>query len=352
MDSNQSPQQQPFTKHRFTFQGRGGEYFKIWIVNILLSIITLGIYSAWAKVRNNQYFYGNTFLNNASFEYTALPMQILKGRIVAVFALFGVNTLSQIMPTVGSILFLFIFLAMPWVVMKALAFNARNSRYKNIHFNFAQNFGESFKVFVLLPILYIITLGLAFPYFQYRLKHYIVSNHYFGKSAFKFNLDKAEEFYYVYIKAFLFMIILIVISMLIFSQIDLATIVGSDLVASLLGTLLIIFVYMWLYAFIQSHVYNLTYQHAEIDKHKFYANMPSKGLAILYLTNTLGILLTLGLFIPWAKVRAAQFRARYTEFHASEDLDQFIANKIEKQNALGEELGEQFGDALDIDLGI
>ena len=38
------------------FNGRGGEFFGIWIVNILLSIITLGIYSAWAKVRTKRYF--------------------------------------------------------------------------------------------------------------------------------------------------------------------------------------------------------------------------------------------------------------------------------------------------------
>src|SRR3954471_6399831 len=51
-------------RHPFIFSGKGGEYFKIWIVNILLSIVTLGIYSAWAKVRNKQYFYGNTQLAN------------------------------------------------------------------------------------------------------------------------------------------------------------------------------------------------------------------------------------------------------------------------------------------------
>jgi hypothetical protein len=33
------------------FTGSGAEYFGIWIVNLLLTILTLGIYSAWAKVR-------------------------------------------------------------------------------------------------------------------------------------------------------------------------------------------------------------------------------------------------------------------------------------------------------------
>ncbi|RYZ95608.1 MAG: DUF898 family protein, partial [Proteobacteria bacterium] len=30
------------------FRGQAGEFFRIWIVNTLLTILTLGIYSAWA----------------------------------------------------------------------------------------------------------------------------------------------------------------------------------------------------------------------------------------------------------------------------------------------------------------
>jgi uncharacterized membrane protein YjgN (DUF898 family) len=53
------------------FTGQAGEYFRIWIVNVCLSIVTLGIYSAWAKVRRKRYFYGNTLLKDAAFEYLA-----------------------------------------------------------------------------------------------------------------------------------------------------------------------------------------------------------------------------------------------------------------------------------------
>jgi Bacterial protein of unknown function (DUF898) len=40
----------------FRFTGAGGEYFRIWIVNVMLSVVTFGIYSAWAKARRLQYF--------------------------------------------------------------------------------------------------------------------------------------------------------------------------------------------------------------------------------------------------------------------------------------------------------
>lgn len=54
-------------EHPIEFHGTAKEYFGIWIVNVLLSIITLGVYGAWAKVRDRKYFYGNTFVDEQNF---------------------------------------------------------------------------------------------------------------------------------------------------------------------------------------------------------------------------------------------------------------------------------------------
>jgi len=72
------------TEHRFEFTGDAREYFRIWVVNLALSIVTLGIFSAWAKVRSERYFYGNTRVAGEPFEYLAKPWPILKGRLIAV----------------------------------------------------------------------------------------------------------------------------------------------------------------------------------------------------------------------------------------------------------------------------
>ena len=53
-------------------------------MNIILTILTLGIYSAWAKVRHKKYIYGSARLNGAGFEYLADPAKILKGRMIVV----------------------------------------------------------------------------------------------------------------------------------------------------------------------------------------------------------------------------------------------------------------------------
>src|SRR5277367_71111 len=65
------------------FTGRGAEYFGIWIVNLLLTIVTLGIYSAWAKVRRLQYFYRHTEVAASSFDFHGSPTRILIGRVIA-----------------------------------------------------------------------------------------------------------------------------------------------------------------------------------------------------------------------------------------------------------------------------
>jgi uncharacterized membrane protein YjgN (DUF898 family) len=59
--------------YRFQFRGTGREFFRIWIVNFALTLITVGIYSAWAKVRTRRYFYGNTALAGHTFDYHASP---------------------------------------------------------------------------------------------------------------------------------------------------------------------------------------------------------------------------------------------------------------------------------------
>ena len=60
----------------FVFSGTGKEYFRIWIVNLCLTIATAGIYSAWAKVRRLQYFHRSTALAGAVFDFHGDPKAI------------------------------------------------------------------------------------------------------------------------------------------------------------------------------------------------------------------------------------------------------------------------------------
>ena len=96
------------------FGGSGFEYFKIWIVNILLILITLGVYYPWAKVRNQRYFYANTTLEGRNFEYHATGKQLLMGYIIAMVFLMVVSIVQNVSPIGALGAFLGLSIIIPW----------------------------------------------------------------------------------------------------------------------------------------------------------------------------------------------------------------------------------------------
>jgi uncharacterized membrane protein YjgN (DUF898 family) len=183
------------------FTGKAGEYFGIWIVNLLLSIITLGIYSAWAKVRRKKYFYNNTLIDDVAFDYHASPIAILKGRIIAVVLFVLYQVLAQFSPVVGGILLILFLAALPWIVVRGMTFNARNSSHRGLRFDFDGTYGQATLTFVIYPILIFITLGLALPFVMQRLNKFAFEHHKFGLSRFQMNA-LVKDFYMIYLKLF------------------------------------------------------------------------------------------------------------------------------------------------------
>ena len=152
MNTDSSSTGEPSSRMPVEFTGRGGEYFRIWIVNLVLTILTLGIYSAWAKVRTKRYFYRNTIIGGSPFEYHARPIQILKGRAMVVGAYLAYGLVNYLNPILGFIVILVFLGFLPWLVVRASVFNARNSSWRDIRFNFNPDAkAEAAKVFLLFP---------------------------------------------------------------------------------------------------------------------------------------------------------------------------------------------------------
>ncbi|MBI3775628.1 MAG: DUF898 family protein [Gammaproteobacteria bacterium] len=80
------------------FTGNAREYFGIWIVNVFLTLLTLGIYTAWAKVRTKRYFYNNTLFDRTPFDYLANPIAILKGWLIAMAVMVCYTVLTHFYP--------------------------------------------------------------------------------------------------------------------------------------------------------------------------------------------------------------------------------------------------------------
>ncbi len=193
-NSTQNSNQDLNQKHTpVIFEGKTSEYFGIWIVNLLLSIVTLGIYSAWAKVRRKKYFYNNTLIDNVGFDYHAKPISILKGRLIAVALL----VVAAINPILQSLVFLLIFIALPWLVVRGSIFNSRNSSHRGLRFDFIGTVGKAVRVFIGLPLLTMITFGLAAPYAAHEKNQFLMNNHRFGLSQFDMK-RVVKGFYKVY----------------------------------------------------------------------------------------------------------------------------------------------------------
>ncbi|KAB7598088.1 DUF898 domain-containing protein, partial [Verminephrobacter sp. Larva24] len=59
--------------HPLAFTGGTGAYFRVWIVNLLLCCVTLGLYTPWARQRTAQYFYRHTLVAGSPLEFTGRP---------------------------------------------------------------------------------------------------------------------------------------------------------------------------------------------------------------------------------------------------------------------------------------
>jgi len=342
----------------FEFTGKAGEYFKIWIVNISLTVLTLGIYSAWAKVRKRRYFYGNTLLQNAPFEYLADPIKILKGRLI-VFGIFVTYTIAMNYIPWTSALFGLLFLALfPWVVIKALSFKTRNSSYRNIRFDFRATYGEAMGVFIGIgAILVGATLGFAYPYFAYRRSKFVMDHSGYGKTPFVFS-GQVKSFYFVYLVVAVFVIIgalfvMIFVPQFIFPQMatqppDEPTIglAVKMILPFLLGLGLL--VYLPVFAYIKTAITNLVWSNTLLGNHRFKSTLQTSRMIWLYLSNAVAIVISLGLLIPWASIRMARYRLDNLKLLAADQLDGFVASEQEKVGAAGEEISDFF----DFDVGI
>ena len=191
------------------FTGKASEYFGIWIVNLLLTILTFGIYSAWAKVRRKKYFHNNTLIDNAGFDYHAKPVSILKGRIIAFLFFLGYSYGGQISPFVTVFFVVLFFVALPWLVVRSSIFNARNTSHRGLRFDFVGKIKEAARVFILLPILSVLSLWLAVPYAAQQKNKFLMSNHKFGLSQFDMKAT-VGSFYKVYWILFIPVIIAII----------------------------------------------------------------------------------------------------------------------------------------------
>ena len=333
---------------RMSFIGSGSEYFRIWIVNIALTIVTLGIYSAWAKARRLEYFYRNTRLAGVGFDYHGTPIAILKGRIIGAL-LFGAYTLSSRLGPwylLGSVLV--IAAVMPFLLNRALRFRCANSSYRGVRFAFHGSTKEAYRVFLLWPLAGVLTLGFLWPLAHRRIKQYEHTFASYGRTPFGITA-KVASFYTVYAQAWLIAIATGLVAGVGFGIAIAGTIAKNGGKApptppAFSTPLMIVVVAVYILgvfavqAFVTCRVQSLVWSTTVLgEQHAFACRLRVRRYAGLLLTNTLATIVTLGLFVPFAQVRMAKFFVEGMSMISRGTLDDVAADPDVAVSALGEE---------------
>ena len=347
---------------RGEFRGNAGEYFGIWIVNILLTIVTLGIYSAWAKVRRKRYFYGNTFLDNHSFDYHASGKQIFIGRII-VFVIIGiVNVISAVSPIAAIVAPLIFLLALPFFIVRSLRFNARVTSYRNIHFDFTGKSWGAFVTIILGSLVATFSLGILAPLASRWANRYVFNNLHYGDRPFS-SEPRLGALYRAWLTPALMVMTGLVIAGTIgwivawpafqaFAQkVDDGTeqsqiLIGVALIYGILIPLILIYVIGgFLY---RVGVRNVVLNATLLDgKHPLVSDLSRLRMLWIAFSNTVLTIVTLGLMRPWAAVREQRYVVSHTGIAPQGDMGTIMASI----QATGSAFSSEYMDLEGMDFG-
>lgn len=320
---------------RLEFTGTGGEYFRIWIVHTLLSLLTLGIYSAWAKVRKARWFAQNTWLLDSAFDFDADPRRVLAGRVLALGLLLAYSHAFDWSATAGWLVYAALVLVGPWLFAGAQRFRLQRTRWRGLRFGFHASAVTVYATCV--PLILLWTLGsvlgqagigatygkaallwvsvatlLLLPLMHARLKALQHRHARFGGLAFVFR-PCTERIYLIWATALFIAIAVVVAGSLgggvLMMELRSGAVGGVPIWASLLGaafSVLAIYVFAWPYfaARMQVAVWDST----SCGPLQFRGEMSTGPLTRLVLRNMLLTVLTVGLYWPFAAVALARYR--------------------------------------------
>ncbi len=368
---------------RFAFTGSGSEYFRIWVVNLLLTIVTLGVYSAWAKVRRLQYFYRNTRVAGDIFDYHGNPKAILKGRILALGLLVAYKIASELSMFAAVAVGLALVAIMPWLLSRAFRFKLANSSYRGLRFRFRGTVAQAYRMLILFPVILAFTglfawsvfasfksrpnLGLILlavvllfavlmatvPLAHYLLKRYQHDNAYFGTSPFFFHAGPGAFFKVYAMSMAVASLGGIPVTIFGFLTGDLFQFLETTqfgwLFKILYGMASAYASYLVLRAYLESRIQNLVWNHTELADLRFESSVRARKLFWIHASNLALIMITLGLYKPFAAVRLARYRVESLALAPQGDIDEFFSDMtVDDAGAAGQEAGELF----DIDIAL
>lgn len=325
------------------FHGSTHEYFRIWIVNTLLTLLTFGLYAAWAKVRKRRYLRGNTELMGHRFDYLADPRRILVGNVLVGLMFLAYMVVGQVYPAVRVGALIVALPLLPWVVIRSLAFNAHNTAYRGMRFFARQTYGMAALTYLGQWLAILVTAGIYYPAWARNRREFVITSHRLGDAFFRFE-SKSGPFYSAYL-------------------VSGAVIFGVAMAAAMITGLLVVnnhgrtptplqlapFVILYGLAlyfskhYVYARLFNHVWSHTRLDDHRFEASLPVGGWLKLQFVNLGAIIGTCGLLYPWAVVRSTHYALGSLRFVPSGPIEKISRLSRRDGSALGDTAAEFVG---------
>lgn len=213
-----------FKEKVFTFGGKFGEFITLFIGNLLLTIITLGIYSPWFMTNMYKFFARNAIYNEHNFEFKGkgsdlfviflvaliIPMMVIWS-IVMIGAFTGgfMNVLMHHeMPELSGLLIIFMIFAALAAILIIICFSyyfykwCVNLSHKGYEIKWETEFWPSAQQILIQTVLSVITLGIYSPVASLRLYKYFlgktVARNETSLKKFDYDLAAGDDFLFIW----------------------------------------------------------------------------------------------------------------------------------------------------------
>ena len=308
------------TQYDFRFEGSGGEYFFIFLKHVFLTLITFGLYFAWAKTERRAFIWKSLSFYGHPFRYTGTAIELLKGYALVVvgYILFvSIPQLAGLISTafgtfVQVALFVGLVVVMPFVIYRSRNFLYNRTTWRNIRFGLVRESGPFAKQFYLGILLSIVSLGLYVPVHANRLHGIMLNRTRFGSLELHYDGDDFEVW-------------------------------KMAMKGLALSILTLGLYYFWYRAELERY----RADHTRIGDAAVLCSRVTGGQFLtLYFVNAFGLALTVGLAFPWILMYSLGALASRYSVHGEIDFDT-IVQRAEEEGAFSDGVA----DALDLDFG-
>jgi uncharacterized membrane protein YjgN (DUF898 family) len=303
---------EPSSTRSIRFHGSGGSLFGIQIVNLFLSLITLGIYSFWGRVRVRKYVMSQTEFDGDRFAYHGTGKELLIGWLKAV-VLLAIPIIALVCFSAGAFVFLVFAAFMPIAIVNARRYRFSRTSWRGIRFSFRGGVFEFYKVSIKGWLLTVVTLGIAYPIWQNWRQNFLVSHSYYGNKNFSYDGN------------------------------------GKDCIWPFALHLLLSIptfgiCWLWYWARMQRYYWD----HTTFNDARFRSSVTGGGVLKLLLVNLCFLIFTLGIAWSWVMVRNARYFTTHLGLEGALDTET-IVQEAQPASATGDILSGFFD--LDFDLG-